>query len=121
MVQKGTSVIISDNSGVLTMKVLQIYSYVLARVGDILLAVIRRKYRLKSFVKKKIHNVFLFARRPQMFRAKGFYYIRLLANKAIILGVDNEKLLGTRHLAYLTLESKFKAFSQLLRTCRVLV
>lgn len=67
MVYKGTAIYISDNSGVNTMKILQVYSFSIARVGDILLAVIREKYKLKSFVKKKFIIFFYFPAQPKYF------------------------------------------------------
>jgi len=121
MVYKHTQIGIVDNTGVKTVKVLQVYNYSQAKVGDHLLTVIRRKKRLKTFVKKKINVSFLIARRTPIFRSRGFYYLKLLTNKAVLLAADGEKILGTRHSAFLTLESKKRAFTQLLRTCRVLV
>lgn len=121
MIFKGSKIGVLDNTGIKKLKVLQVYNYAKARVGDVLLTVIRKKKKAKEFVKKKIYYTFLVSRRTVMFRKKGFYYLRLLKNRGLVLGADNERILGTRHQGFLTFESKKKAFSQLLRSCKVLV
>jgi ribosomal protein L14 len=121
MVYKGSCIGILDNTGIKTVKILQVYSYSNARVGDILLAVLRKKKKLKLYVKKKIHFIFLLSRKKSIFRKKGFYYLRLLKNLGLVLAPDKEKILGSRHNGFLTFESKKLAFTQLLRTCRCLV
>jgi ribosomal protein L14 len=121
MVYKGSRVHVSDNTGILLVKILQIYGYREGVVGETMLTVVRHKKKAKESVKKKINNVFLISRRRVIFRARGFYYVKLLRNTSIVLSADPEKFLGTRHFGFLTLESKIKAFTQLLRTTRVLI
>ena len=121
MIYKGSKIGVLDNTGIKKLKVLQVYNYPKARVGDILLTVIRVKKKAKEFVKKKIYYTFLVSRRTVIFRKRGSYYLRLLKNKGLVLGADNERILGTRHKGFLTFESKKRAFSQLLRSCKVLV
>jgi ribosomal protein L14 len=121
MIYKGSKIGVLDNTGIVKLKILQVYNYAKARVGDVLLTVVRKKKKPKDFVKKKIYYTFLVSRKSVMFRKKGFYYLKLLRNKGLVLGADNEKILGTRHQGFLTFESKKKAFSQLLRSCKVLV
>jgi len=121
MIFKSTQIGIADNTGVRSVKVLQVYRYPQARVGDFLLAVLRKKKKLKKYVKQKIHFVFLFSRRTRLFRARGAYFLKLVYNRAVILTPDKEKFLGTRHRAFLTLESRKKAFVQLIKSCRVIV
>jgi ribosomal protein L14 len=121
MIFRGSKIGVLDNTGIKLLKILQIYHYAKACVGDVLLSIVRKKKKAKEFVKKKIYFTFLISRRTVIFRTKGFYYLRLLKNRGLVLGADNEKILGTRHRGFLTLESKKKAFSQLLRSCKVLV
>ena len=121
MVYKGSRSSVVDNTGIRVVKILQVYKYKKAKVGDTLLTVVRQKRKVKDFVKKKINNAFLISRRAQIFRSRGAYYLRLLRNRVLIMSADPEKFLGTRQFGFLTLESKKKAFAQLLRTTRVLV
>jgi ribosomal protein L14 len=53
MVYKGSCIGILDNTGIKTVKILQVYSYSNARVGDILLAVLRKKKKIKTLCKKE--------------------------------------------------------------------
>jgi ribosomal protein L14 len=121
MVVKGTQIGILDNTGIRRVKVLQVYRHRCACVGDILLSVIRKKKRVKKYVKRKIHYVFLVTRKAPLFRSRGFYYVRLLRNAGLVLVPDREKILGTRHRGFLTLESRRRAFVQLIRSVRLIV
>jgi hypothetical protein len=80
------------------------------KLSAIIIEGARNEYPTKEFVKKKIYFTFLISRRTVIFRTKGFYYLRLLKNRGLVLGADNEKILGTRHRGFLTLESKKKDF-----------
>jgi len=121
MVYKGTTIYICDNTGIRTMKVLQTPESLSARVGDVLLGVIRKKRKLKPYVKKKLYSTFLVSSRSIVFRKRGFYYCRLLRNQGIVLNVDQGRILGTRHVGFLTLESRRRAFTQLVKTTRILI
>jgi ribosomal protein L14 len=121
MVYKHSILPIIDNTGIRKVKVIQVYRHKRALPGDIVLTTIRTKRRVKKYVKKKINNVFVIGVKRMLYRARGAYFLRLVRNQGIVLGADNEKILGTRHRSFLTFESKRTAFVQLLRSTRVVV
>ncbi len=121
MIYRGSHLGILDNTGVRRVSVLQVYRHCRARVGDIVLSVIRRKKKLKKYVKRKINYVFLISRKSSIFRVRGFYYLCLIKNAGIVLVPDREKILGTRHRGFLTLESRRRAFVQLVRSTRIII
>ena len=121
MVYKHSVISIVDNTGIKRVKVIHVYKYKRAFPGDIMMTSVNKKKKVKRYVKKKINNCFLVACKRILYRVKGAYFLKLIRNQALVLGADNEKILGTRHWAFLTLESKRNAFVQLLRSCRVVV
>lgn len=121
MVYKHSVVSVIDNTGIRKVKVIQVYRHKRGLPGDVVLTTIKVKKRAKKYVKKKINNAYLVSAKKFLFRKRGAYFLRLLKNQVVILGADNEKFLGTRHKAFLTLESKKTAFVQMLRSCRVVV
>lgn len=112
---------IIDNTGIKSVKVIQVYKHRKAKPGDNLLTSVKKKKKVKKYVKKKINFTFVVSVKHKFYRKRGSYYLRLIKNQGIVLGADKEKILGTRHSGFLTLESKKPAFVQLLRSCRVVV
>jgi ribosomal protein L14 len=121
MVYKHSVISVVDNTGIKKVKVIQVYNQKRGRPGFTLLTTVNKKKKVKKYVKKKVNYSFLISAKTIIFRTKGAYFLRLFKNQAVVLGADNEKLLGTRHKGFLTLESKKNAFVQLLRTCRLAV
>ncbi len=122
MAYRGSKLVLCDNSGARTVRVLQIYGHAQARVGDIILSVLEKKRkRVKIFFSKKINHCFVVSQRMVLFRNRGFYYVRFDKNACLMLGVDHDKLLSTRNYGLLTLESYKKSPVGFLKSCRNIV
>jgi ribosomal protein L14 len=106
MAQRGSLIYFSDNAGFATAKCLHVYYQRkgVARLGSLLLVVVRHRLLLQKIEKKKIYHALLVAQRRVSYRKQGGYYFRFDRAKALTVVREQLSLNGHAFTDALPLE-----------------
>jgi ribosomal protein L14 len=100
---------VSDNTGVISCKLISILNRKYPTIGDFLLVAIKNKLKLKKTIKKKILYAVLMQNKNKVYRQAGDYYFCFAKRSILLLNNEKDNFLGTKIFAPLTLELFKKA------------
>jgi large subunit ribosomal protein L14 len=96
MITLKTKLLISDNTGGVFGKCIQVYNNkTFASIGEIIRIVIKKKTSKKKILKNKMYPAILITIKKSFYRKNGFF-IKFSKNRVLLIN-DQKKLLGTRY------------------------
>jgi len=119
VIQKGSYVYVTDNTGVFIVKCIHLYGGFFkkySRMSEYILIAIQKRKRLRQYILKHIYLALLVAQKKEKNRRIG-YYIKFSLTKVVLLN-DGKKLVGTRILGTVCKEIRkysFLRFSSLVK------
>ena len=116
MIQRGTKLIVADNTGARVIKVFGIpggTKHRFAYIGDIIIASVKKAMPEGSVKEHEIVKAVI-VRAKKEYRRKDGSYIRFDDNAAVILEGDTKKPKGTRIFGPVARELRAKKFSKII-------
>ena len=96
MITLKTKIIISDNTGGILGKCIQVYNKkTFANIGEIIKIVIKKKNTKKKILKNKMYSAILLTITKNSYRKNGFF-IKFSKNRVLLIN-EQKKLIGTRY------------------------
>ena len=97
MIYRGTRMWLRDNSGIISVKCLQLYPTSVKKgfFGHVSLVTLDKYRKLKKATRRKTYFVVITTVKRKIFRAAGAYFMKFCSNTALLLNNDKEKFVGT--------------------------